>query len=313
MKAIVLTTPGGVENLSIVDLNPPEPSAGEVRVAVNAIGINPVDVKLKYAAEPLAGLIGKSENVILGWDIAGVVDAVGEGVTTFAAGDRVFGMVNFPGNGKAYAEYVAAPADQLAVIPEGVGFEAAAAACLAALTALQALTGRVREGSKVLIHAGSGGVGHFAVQIAKTLGAHVTSTSSGKNRDFVLGLGADRHIDYREEDFAEVVSDMDFVFDTVGPEIAERSVGVVKPGGTLLSIAMMGAEERVRALAEGAGVTVETMMVQSNGADMARIADMIGRGVLKPAIFATYPFDRMGDAHSEVEKGRSVGKVVVTV
>lgn len=313
MKAYVLHAPGGVENLEIETLSTPEPGDGEVRISVRAISINPVDVKLKYSGDALRQVTGAAENVILGWDLAGVVDAVGTGVTTKRPGDRVFGLVNFPGEGRAYAEQVVAPAAQLASIPQDIPFDQAAAATLAALTALQGLDGRIGQGSRVLIHAGSGGVGHFAVQIAKTMGAHVTSTSSGRNRDFVLGLGADDHVDYRERDFEEVVSDMDVVFDTVGPEIATRSVGVLKSGGVLLSIALGGAEEDVRAAAERAGVSVETMLVHSDGAGMERIATMLADGSLRPAIHRSFPFADLADAHAEVEKGRSVGKVVVTL
>lgn len=313
MKTYVLHTPGGVENLHLETVDAPQPSEGEVRIAVRAISINPVDVKLKYSGDGLVQLTGADENVILGWDVAGVVDAVGPGVTAVQAGDRVFGLVNFPGQGRAYAEQVVAPVEQLASIPPGIEFVDAAAATLAALTALQALDGRVGPGSRVLIHAGSGGVGHFAVQMAKKMGAHVTSTSSGRNRDFVLGLGADEHIDYRERDFETVVSDLDLVFDTVGPEVAARSIGVLRRGGTLVSIALGGAEDELQAKAEDAGVSVETMLVHSDGPGMERISAMLADGSLQPAIHKVFPFDELADAHAEVERGRSVGKVVVTL
>lgn len=313
MKAFVLREPGGIENLELREVALPEPATGEVRIAVEALSINPVDVKIKHSAEGLAGLVGASSDVILGWDVAGRVDAVGSDVEGVAIGDPVFGMVNFPGLGQAYAEQVVAPADQLAVVPAGIEMTAAAAATLAALTALQALQGRVRAGDEVLIHGGSGGVGHVAVQVATAMGARVTATSSGRNREFVLGLGADRHIDYREQAVEDVLSGLDLVLDTVGPAVAEPSLGVLRPGGTLVSIALGEAEEQVRATAEAAGVSVETLLVHADGAGMRRIAEMLADGSLVPAVGATFPFAQLPAAHTEVESGRSIGKVVVTM
>ena len=172
MKAYVLNEAGGVENLVLSDIEKPEIKADEVLVETKAISINPVDVKVRPVDEVLTMILGTEDRpVILGWDIAGTLEAVGEEISGFEVGDKVFGMVNFPGQGKAYAEYVASPASHLAIMPRKVTFEEAAATTLAALTALQVLQNRVKKGDRVFIHAGSGGVGHFAIQIAKHLGA----------------------------------------------------------------------------------------------------------------------------------------------
>lgn len=248
MKAIITHQAGGIENLQLHDVEKPTIRANEVLVETRAISINPADTKVKYAEEALLDLYGEERPIILGWDIAGTVIEAGANVTNFKVGDNVFGMVNFPGNGKAYAEYVASPESHLALIPEGVNFIDAAATTLAAMTAYQALNGRVNQGDKVLIHAGSGGVGHFAVQIAKQMGAYVYSTSSVRNKDFVMSLGADEHIDYREQDFEKVLHDIDLAFDTVSPENAEKSLQVLRSGGQLVSITIREPSDNMQKL-----------------------------------------------------------------
>jgi NADPH:quinone reductase-like Zn-dependent oxidoreductase len=206
MKAIILKDFGGVEQLELTELPTPVIGEGEVLVQIKAISINPVDVKTR-AGKGAAGKLKGESPMILGWDIAGIVTE--SRAEEFEAGDEVFGMVNFPGHGRAYAEYVAAPADQLALKPTTVNFESAAAATLAALTAWQAFSdhGRLRAGQRVLIHAAAGGVGHFAVQIARHIGAYVIGTASAENKEFVLGLGANECIDYKTERFEEVVQE----------------------------------------------------------------------------------------------------------
>lgn len=215
MKAIVLENFGGIENFKIKDIPIPMIIENEVLIKVKAFSINPVDVKTRKGGS-LAKVLENNPPVILGWDISGTIEKVGVGVSSFKVGDEVFGMINFGKSGSAYAEYVAAPAEHLAIKPSTISHFEAAASTLAALTALQAFTyfGKLKQNDKVLIHAASGGVGHFAVQIAKPLGAYVIGTSSEKNRDFVLGLGADEHIDYRSVKFEEVASDIDFVLET---------------------------------------------------------------------------------------------------
>ncbi|MDF7826366.1 NADP-dependent oxidoreductase [Pontiellaceae bacterium B12227] len=313
MKAYLLNEVGGAENLVLSDIDKPEVKAGEVLVETKAISINPVDYKARAIEGLLSMLMGEERPVILGWDIAGVVAEVGEDVTDFADGDKVFGMVNFPGLGNAYAEQVAAPAVHLTKMPKGVSFEDAAATTLAALTALQVLTGRVKSGDRVLIHAGSGGVGHFAIQIAKQMGAHVITTSSAKNKDFCMALGADEHIDYREQQFEDVLTDIDFVLDGMGGETLTKSVKVLKNGGGAVSLPAPDFPEEVTAEAEARNLNVEFILVQSNGDDMKQLAGMLENGTLKPHVSVTFPFDKLQDAHLQVESGRTIGKAVVTV
>jgi len=313
MKAIVLTKAGGVENLIMQEVAQPIIKENEVLVKVNAIGLNPADVKPKYVDEMLNMLFGTERPIILGWDIAGTISEVGSEVSNFKVGDKVFGMVNFPGVGNAYAEYVAAPADHLALMPQGASYEEAVASTLAALTALQILEGRVKKGDKVLIHGGSGGVGHFAVQIAKSLGAYVYTTASTKNGDFVKSLGADEHIDYNKVKYEEVLSDIDFVLDIFGPESAETSIKVLKKGGTIYSTALMEVPESLTNKAKEAGVNVSGLLVKSSAKDMNTIKKMMEEGTLKPTIDKVFPFEDMRDAHTAVEKGGLVGKVVVNL
>lgn len=313
MKAFLTYRPGGIEELKLEIIDAPVANSTEVVVDVKAISINPVDVKVKYADEGLAMVSGQNRPIILGWDVAGVISEVGSTVGDHAVGDRVFGMVNFPGHGKAYAEKVAVPADQLAIIPDNVNFQDAAATTLAALTALQVLKGKIQTGHRVLVHAGSGGVGHFAIQIAKSMGAFVAATSSAKNKNFLLGLGVNQHVDYRSEAFEDVLTDFDFVFDTLGLENATKSLKVLKSGGHLTSIATMGELDALQAEASPLGITAHEFLVHSNGADMQILAQMLGEGTLRPNIDKTFAFEDLPDAHTEVEAGRTVGKVIVTL
>lgn len=312
MKAIVLEQSGGSENLKIQEVNKPVAKPNEVLVAVKAIGINPVDYKMRSADSGLMMMYGVAKDVILGWDISGVVVETGSEVTNFAKGDKVFGMVNFPGNGSAYAQFVAAPASQLAKMPESVSYEEAAVTTLAALTALQVLKTRIKSGDSVLIHAGSGGVGHFAIQIAKSMGAYVISTSSAKNKEFVLGLGADEHIDYRSQKFEEILSDIDFVLDGMGGEILMNSVKVLKEGGEVLSLPSpppVLAEAQL--LADPKNAKVTSLLVASSGEDMETLSEFLQNGTVKPHVSKVFGFDEMPQAHDYIASGRTVGKIAV--
>ena len=315
MKAYVLNEVGGVENLVLSEVEKPVLNADEVLVETKAISINPVDVKVRPVEEVLNMIVGEERPVILGWDIAGTIAiaSVGADVSEFEVGDKVFGMVNFPGHGKAYAEYVASPSSHLAKMPANATFEEAAATTLAALTALQVLQPRVKAGDRILIHAGSGGVGHFAIQIAKNLGATVVTTSSSKNRDFVLSLGADKHIDYREQKFEEVLTDIDFVLDGMGGAVLENSLKVVKDGGTIVSLPTHEFSEELKAAAEPRNIKLEFVLVTSKGENMNTLKEQIERGTLKPHVSVTFPFERMADAHKQIESGRTIGKAVVTL
>jgi len=311
LKAIVLEKAGGVENLLLKDVDQPIPTENEVLVKVKAISINPVDFKVRSFEEVITMICGDERPIILGWDIAGTVAAIGEKVTRFKVGDSVFGMVNFPGHGKAYAELVAAPESHMAKMPDNLSFEEAAATTLAALTALQALRNDVKEGDRVLIHAGAGGVGHFAIQIARHLGAHVITTSSSGNREFVMSLGADEHIDYREHPFEEVASDIDFVLDGIGGDVLANSLKVMKKGGTIITLPSPELPEEIQEQAKKLNVDVSFMLVQSNGDDMNELKGLLETGVLKPHVSRTFAFAEMGKAHQALESGRTVGKVIV--
>jgi NADPH:quinone reductase-like Zn-dependent oxidoreductase len=308
MKAIVLTHPGGIENLQITAIDNPVIREGEVLVKVKAISINPADVKTRSGKGRYESLKNETP-LILGWDIAGVVVEGNTG--DFKPGDEVFGMVNFPGHGKAYAEYVAVPAGQLALKPANISFEEAAAATLAVLTAYQALVKNAHVGNnqRVLIHGAAGGVGHFAVQIAKHLGAHVTGTSSAGNRDFVLSLGADEHIDYKNYNWQP--NDFDITLDAIGGNHLDLSLDVTKPGGTLISI--LGMNEAFKEKAKSKGVNGYPILVSSSGDDMKVIAEYLEKRFIKAHVLATFPFEKIGDAHRQIETGRTIGKVVVTL
>ena len=311
MKAYVLNEAGAVENLILSEVGKPKPKADEVLVEVKVISINPVDVKTRAVKEVVSMIVGTEPPVILGWDIAGTVVTVGDKVSQFQPGDAVFGMVNFPGQGGAYAEFVVAPASQLAKKPANTSFEEAAATTLAALTALQVLQTRVKQGDRVLVHAGSGGVGHFAIQIAKHLGAYVIATSSAKNKNFIMSLGADEHIDYRQQKFAEVVSNIDFVLDGMGGEVLKDSLKVVNNGGKIISLPTPEFPQEVSAYAEKHHIDLAFYMVQSNGKDMNTLKTMLETGVLKPHVSQVFAFEDLADAHLQIESGRTVGKVVV--
>ena len=311
MKAIVLTTPGGVDNLVIQDLDKPVIRSGEVLIQAKAISINPVDGKSRLG-KGIFGRIKDENPLILGWDVSGVV--VESLSAKFEIGDEVFGMVNFPGHGKAYAEYVAAPASQLTHKPKNISHEAAAAATLVALTAWQALVtnANVQRGQKVLIHAASGGVGHIAVQIAKYLGATVVGTSSARNKDFVLDLGADAHIDYNDYEWGDHPKEFDFVLDTIGGDNIDSSLKVTKEGGSIISIPT-GLNDEITAKATSKGIKGYFILVQFNGDDMEKIASLLEKEIVTPHIYKTYDFNQIQKAHIQQETGRTVGKLIITM
>lgn len=312
MKAIVLPAFGPADQLTLTNLEVPEPAAGEVLVQVKAISINPVDVKTR-AGKGIAGRLKEIQPLILGWDISGMVVGLGAGVTDFKVGDEVFGMINFPGHGRAYAEYVSAPAAHLTHKPANITHAEAAAATLAALTAWQVLqAARLQPGQHVLIHAAAGGVGHYAVQLAARQGAIITATASGPKAIIAMQLGAHGVIDYTHQPFEKVMKEVDFVLDTLGGDILLRSLEVVKRGGKLITIPT-GLSEAARTAAEQRGVDASFMLVQSNGADMKALADLLAEGKLRSLIDKTFPFDNMAGAHLAVETGRTTGKVVVTL
>jgi len=313
MQAILLKEAGDISQFQSIEIEKPTINANEVLVQTKALSINPVDVKTRLGKSFYTEFKSKYDPIILGWDISGTIESVGENVTDFKVGDAVFGMVNFPGYGKAYAEYVAAPAEHLAKKPINISHNEAAAATLAALTAYQILKRHVKPGDKVLIHAAAGGVGHFAVQIAKIFGAKVTGTASAKNIGFVESLGADAIIDYQKQPFETVAKDFDFVLDTLSGDTLYRSIPVVRKGGTIITLPSAGFTEEMVAAGKQNGVYIAFEMVESSGEDMKQIADWLASGRLKAEVSQTFPFEQLPLAHASLETGRTRGKIVITL
>ncbi len=307
MRAVVVEQWGGAENLVEREVERPEPGLNEVLVRVHAAGVNPVDWKTRASG----GLIEWGDLPVVGWDVSGTVEAVGPGVGVFRPGDEVFGMPLFPRQAGGYAEYVVAPARHLAPKPAGLTHVEAAALPLAALTAWQALvdTADVRPGERVLVHAAAGGVGHFAVQIAKARGAYVIGTASAGKHDLVRELGADEVIDYRAVPFEDAVSEVDVVLDGLGGETAERSLKVLRPGGRLITLpgpddVPAGAPDGVRAV---------WVLVEPDHLGLREIAALVERGALRPVVEAVLPLAEAAKAHELGEQGRTTGKIVLTV
>lgn len=232
MRVITQQALGGPEVLTIVDAPEPQPLPTEVLVRVKAIGLNPLEARLRAGEFPLIG----RPPFILGWDISGVVDQAPQ-TWRFRPGDEVFGMPLFPRAASAYAEVVSAPALHLVRKPASLSHVEASALPVVGLTAWQGLVdlGDVTEGDRVLVHGGGGGVGHVAIQVAKALGAYVITTAGAGKREFVEGCGADEVIDYTAVDFTEAVRDIDVVLDTIGGDTVERSLEVLRPGGHLVT------------------------------------------------------------------------------
>ncbi|GEN44456.1 NADP-dependent oxidoreductase [Alkalibacillus haloalkaliphilus] len=310
MKAIVINEYGGKEQLQEQEVTKPTPGAGQVLVKQHATSINPIDWKLREGY--LKEMVPMEFPLILGWDSAGVVEEVGEGVTDFKVGDRVFTRPQLTNRG-TYAEYIVTEADILAHIPENISFNEAASVPLTALTAWQCLFdfADLQEGQKVLIHAGAGGVGVMAIQIAKNAGAYVATTASTKNVEFLQSLGADQVIDYKKENFYDVLEDYDVVLDALGGDIQERSFDVLKDGGTLVSIAQPPSEEK----GHEHNVKVGFVFIEPDGNQMRSLAQLMEKGKLKPIVGHTFPFSEQGlkEAHELSETHHAKGKIVIEI
>ena len=315
MKAIILNEAGDVDNLKSIDVSKPTIKSNEVLVKTISLSVNPVDYKARSNNGALSWVYGEERPAILGWDLSGTIVEAGENVTNFKIGDAVFGMANFPGKGNAYAEFVAVPSAHLTLKPTNISHQEAASATLAALTAWQTLVkkGNIKKGDKVLIHGASGGVGHYATQIAKHFGAYVYGTSSAKNKEFVLQNGADKHIDYATEDFSEIVSDADFVLNTVAGDIISKSIDVTKTGGIIVTITSGNISNEDIDKAKSKAVDLSFLLVGSSGDDMLQIAQLMEKGILKSHVSKTFSFDEMSEAHLYLEKGRTVGKIAINI
>lgn len=309
MRAISQDAPGTPEVLAQVVLPRPTPTPGRILVAVRAAGVNPTDWKHRAA-----GLFLGRLPLVLGWDVSGVVEAVGFGVTLFKPGDEVFGMLPYPHGVGSHAEYVTGPARAFAHKPAGIDHVQAGALPLAALTAYQAVvdTASVRAGQRVLVHAAAGGVGHLAVQIAKSRGAYVIGTASAPKHDFVRSLGADEVVDYRTTDFRDAVQDIDMVLDPLSGDTRTRSLDVLRPGGVLVSL-LPGTDPDEAANAAARQVRVETLLVEADHAGMNAVADLVASGSLRAHVEAVFPLADAAKAHALGETGRTAGKIVLTV
>ncbi|MFE0177103.1 NADP-dependent oxidoreductase [Streptomyces sp. NPDC059002] len=310
MRAVSPRAWGAPENLVPVEVDRPVPGLTEILVKVHAAGVNPVDWKTR--AEGAFGTWG--DTPILGYDVSGVVEEVGPGVTLYRPGDEVFGMPRFPEQTGGYAEFVTAPARRFAPKPRGIDHVQAAALPLAALTAWQGLveTAGLRSGQRVLIHAAAGGVGHLAVQIAKAHGAYVIGTAREDKHAFLRGLGADEIIDYTRVDFTEAVRDVDIVLDGVGGAYGTRSLDVLRRGGHLVTLPDPGGlPDPVRA-AE-LGVHTGWTVVEPDRLGLLEIARLVDEGKLRVEVDTVLPLADAAQAHAYGEQGRTQGKIVLQV
>lgn len=332
MRAARIHRYGPPEVLVVDDVEEPRAvGPRDVLVEVHASSVNPVDWKIRSGGQ--RALIHYTLPWILGLDVSGVVRSVGTQVTRFSAGDEVYGSPTHRRPG-TYAELVVIDERALARKPRNLSHLEAASLPLVALTAWDALVvrGRLAKGEKALIHAGAGGVGHVAIQLAKDLGAYVATTCSERNADFVRELGADRAIDYKKERFDEVLRDYDFVLDALGGEERERSLNILREGGHLAT--MVGGfpeEAEKRGVALGAvvalgtlasitlrgelvrGIAIHHVLRESNGAILEQITRRVERGAIKPVIDTVFPLEKIADAHRASEGGRTRGKIAVEV
>ncbi len=310
MKAITINQYGDKEELKEEELAKPEPKSDEVLIKIHAAAVNPIDWKLRYGY--LKEKFPFNFPIVLGWDASGIVEKPGEDVDSFQKGDRVFVRPELTNRG-TYAEYTTAKEDLIAKIPEQISFEEAAAVPLAGLTAYQCLVnvGKLESGNKVLIHAGAGGVGSFAIQIAKNMGAYVATTASTKNVEFLKSLGADEVIDYTKDDFSQKLENYDLVIDTLGGDIQKKSFNILKKGGILVSIV----EEPDQEKADKLGVTAKFHWLIPDGEELATLAEMMENNKLEPVVGKTFPFSEQGlkDAHELSETHHARGKIIIKV
>jgi alcohol dehydrogenase len=318
--------------INLVELPRPEPGPGDLLVKVRAASVNPVDFKIRDGGVKV--LIRQSFPLILGNDLAGDVEAVGAGVSRFRAGDAIYSRLDKDRIG-AFAEYALVREAAAALKPKNLDYAQAASLPLVGLTSWQAMIdlGGLGAGQKVLIHAGSGGVGTFAIQLAKHLGATVATTASARNHELVRSLGADVAIDYKTTRFEDVVKDYDLVFDTQAGDTLLRSFACVKRGGVVVTIggvpdakfarawglslpivwALGFMTRKIIARARQTGVRFEYLFMKASGEQLEKITALVEAGTLKPVLDKRFPFDAAKDALAYVESGRAVGKVVIEV
>lgn len=306
MKAVRYHTYGGPEVLKYEDAPRPVPGEGEMLVRVRAAAVNPVDAKVRVGGFGP----GAQMPLIPGYDLAGVVEESTAGTSRFKKGDEIFAYLNVR-RGGAYAQYAVVKDDEAAAKPAKLSFEEAAAVPLAALTAWQALVEKAKldAGQTVLIHGGSGGVGSFAVQIAKARGAKVLATASTRNQEALKQLGVDQPIDYTTTKFEEVAKDVDVVLDTVGGETLVRSYDVVKKDGIIVSIVGPPKKEEL----SKRGIRGEIFLARPNSEMLSEIGKLIDAGKIKPLVSQVLPLAEAAKAHQQIETGHTRGKIVLKV
>jgi NADPH:quinone reductase-like Zn-dependent oxidoreductase len=305
MKAVLIEAFGGPDVLRLQQLPIPEPGPGELLVKVSAASVNPVDYKIRSGKYPAV----KEDKLpyVLGRDACGIVEESRSSV--FKKGDVLYGV---PGIERgSYAEYVVLKESEAARKPTSLENATAAAVPLAGLTAWQGLFryGDVKAGQRVLIHAGSGGVGHFAIQFAKARGAYVITTVSEDHADFVRRIGADKVIDYKKQHFENELRDLDMVFDLIGGDTQEKSWGVMKKGGVLVSTLNAPSQEK----AAEYGVRATRFTVTETGSELAEIATLIDDGKVAVKLSKTFPLEDVASAHRLIEEGHTEGKIVLTI
>lgn len=330
MKALIVERYGGKSGPRLGDMPEPELRENDVLVQVHAAGVNPLDSKI--AAGEFKLILPYRLPLILGSDVAGVVVQTGPGVRRFRPGDEVYAR---PGKDRigTFAEYIAMDEADVAMKPRNLTMAEAASLPLVALTAWQALIeiAWLKKGQKVLIHAGSGGVGTIAIQLAKHVGATVATTTSAANIDLVRSLGADIVIDYKKDDFAKILSGYDVVLNSLGKDVLEKSLAVLKPGGQLISISgppdpdfgrQIGANVIVRQImralsagirrkARSRGVRYASLFMRANGRQLGEITDLVEAGIIRPVLDRAFPFEAASQALAYVETGHVKGKVVI--
>jgi NADPH:quinone reductase-like Zn-dependent oxidoreductase len=308
MKAIVIHSFGGPEVLHYEDTARPEPKEDEVLIRVMSAGVNPVDVGI--TAGRMGKFLGDKLPLIPGMDISGVVEKTGGKITKFKKGDAVYAYLSFKEQG-GYAEFALAKEGEMALKPETITFDSAASVPLAATTAWQALidTAKIEKGQTVLIHGGSGGVGHFAIQIAKARGAKVIATASTPNLDLLKELGTDQAIDYTTTKFEDVVKDVDVVLDAVRGDTLARSYGVLKKGGIIVSITGQPDQAEL----DQHGIRGSSLMAHPDAKVLEELAKLIDAKKLKPVVSQVFPLAEAGKAHEQIATHHTRGKVVLKV
>lgn len=310
MKAAIIDAYGSPDVLQVTSVPRPTVGAGELLIRVHCAGINPVDCKTRAGGGVAGRLSGFP--LILGWDVSGVVEALGPGAHGVNVGDEVFGMVRFPQAGGAYAQYLTTPDDHVAHKPAALSHREAAALPLTGLTAWQALfdVAKVRAGQRVLVHGAAGGVGHLVVQLAHWTGAVVIGTCSARNAEFAVAAGCDEVIDYEAAPFEEQVAPVDVVIDCVGGELARRSLDVVRHGGVLVTLPT---KVDYNGDASSRGIDATWMLVHPDRTQLNKLAELADQGVVRPHIEQSFALDDIPAAHARSETGRVRGKLVIDV